>query len=682
MATFDQVTNLVQTMVVPLQGIIEGLRRDTMEKFETMNAQINTMQIHINNMKTHIDTKPSHPSDRLGSLQHLRHLIPEVWTGEKDDIPFVEFAYNIKALMNVVDPEAQEIMEAAERMTEEIDESFMEDASFDNAKTVNKVLGEVLVRTTKGTPKVTIRNVGFRNGLECWRRIVEWYDPRTSTDSAASLSRVMYPVRAKDTGDLYWAMQEWERAVKEHETKYNIIQAEVKMNAFKGLIPHSLLESHFRGKEFKDYKNLRRDVLNFINDKSGGAPQRHPEVSRHDHAPDVSQMGYASGKGRHEEAWPGEGGGSEVMYMKGEWKGGNGYDRGGDVMTMKGDYRKGGKGGEKGKGKAKWGGAESIGPQCWTCGVYGHPARLCPTASGKSKGKGKGFQAQVKGKGSSGYKGKGLASMDEYGWDDGEQHEHEHEENQEDNVLALITDEPVWECEGQHGSEREENFTDTALTAIENELKPIESNNDEHEWKVQVNKRSGPSQKGRSRCKSSTAVPNRRTSENRFHALTESEVMLSALWDTGPDVGEQLNKLDQEADGWTKITATVDSGAAANVLPEQMLPHIPLEESEGSRMGKHFMAAGGAKIPNLGQKVVKFITEEGHERKIAFQVAKVNKVLVSVAKITEAGNDVYMNSVNPHIKSRRTGEIIKMRKENSVFVCDFWVRVPAFHRRG
>ncbi len=48
---------------------------------------------------------------------------------------------------------------------------------------------------------------------------------------------------------------------------------------------------------------------------------------------------------------------------------------------------------------------------------------------------------------------------------------------------------------------------------------------------------------------------------------------------------------------------------------------------------------------------------------------------MSVAKITQAGNDVYLSAKDPHIKNVRTGQKTKLRKEGKVYVIDLWVKV-------
>ncbi len=149
------------------------------------------------------------------------------------------------------------------------------------------------------------------------------------------------------------------------------------------------------------------------------------------------------------------------------------------------------------------------------------------------------------------------------------------------------------------------------------------------------------------------------------------------------DEGNELMSLIDRQGRWTRVSATVDSGAAANVLPEAMFPQIALKESEGSRKGQYWVAANGGRIANKGEKLVHFQTTEGAERSVKFQVADVTKPLISVVKITEAGNDVILSKSNPRIVNRKTGEVTNLRRESNVFILDMWVmEQQVFNRQG
>jgi hypothetical protein len=123
---------------------------------------------------------------------------------------------------------------------------------------------------------------------------------------------------------------------------------------------------------------------------------------------------------------------------------------------------------------------------------------------------------------------------------------------------------------------------------------------------------------------------------------------------------------------WIRVEATMDSGSAEHVLPAGWLEKLPMEESAGSRTGKKYLAASGEKVPNMGEKTVEAITNEGMRLKIIFQVTKVVKALISVGKLTRQGHRVVLDRDWPCIITKG-GSVTQLRLENGVFVVDLWV---------
>ena len=118
---------------------------------------------------------------------------------------------------------------------------------------------------------------------------------------------------------------------------------------------------------------------------------------------------------------------------------------------------------------------------------------------------------------------------------------------------------------------------------------------------------------------------------------------------------------------------TIDSGAADHVMPLGWLTWIIVMASAGSLRGLHYVAASGTRIPNLGQQTVKFLTQNGTWAQWIFQVAAVNKPLVSVSKLIDDGWRVVFDEEASYIKHKKTGNTINIRRERGVFVVDAFV---------
>ena len=115
---------------------------------------------------------------------------------------------------------------------------------------------------------------------------------------------------------------------------------------------------------------------------------------------------------------------------------------------------------------------------------------------------------------------------------------------------------------------------------------------------------------------------------------------------------------------------TIDSGAAESVLPDSMLPEIPLRESAGSRAGLHYIAANGSRMPNMGEKRVPFRAANGAMSSVLFQVTNARKPLASVSRIVAKGNRVVFGRQGSYIENEGTGRRIPIIAENGTYHMD------------
>ena len=152
-----------------------------------------------------------------------------------------------------------------------------------------------------------------------------------------------------------------------------------------------------------------------------------------------------------------------------------------------------------------------------------------------------------------------------------------------------------------------------------------------------------------------------------------------------PDTGkEPHNKLGMfktiEPEGlsrvegtWEVIDLAVDSGATETVVSDDMLSTVDTKEGVGSRRGVKYEVANGVEIPNLGEKKFIGVSQEGTKRNITAQVCDVNKALLSVRKMINAGNKVVFDSEGSFVEDKTTGEKMWLRDEGGMFYLRMWV---------
>ena len=115
------------------------------------------------------------------------------------------------------------------------------------------------------------------------------------------------------------------------------------------------------------------------------------------------------------------------------------------------------------------------------------------------------------------------------------------------------------------------------------------------------------------------------------------------------------------------IDIVIDSGAAESVAPASIAPWIPAAPSEGSKKGQQYLNASGEKLPNLGEKKIRGLTNESFLVNSTFQLAEVTRPLCSVSQICDRGNEVHFDQHGGYIISE-SGRRTHFRRENNVYV--------------
>ena len=149
-----------------------------------------------------------------------------------------------------------------------------------------------------------------------------------------------------------------------------------------------------------------------------------------------------------------------------------------------------------------------------------------------------------------------------------------------------------------------------------------------------------------------------------------------------------IMSLEKPRSGWRTVTAVLDSGAEETVAPPGLLPGR-LESSPMSRAGGRFRAANGTRIPNLGQQVAAFTTAEGHSCSLRFQIAGVERPLISVSQLARTGHTVEFSKDMAVVTHRASGRKLKLPRIGGVYVLKMRVRDvkpstegPVFSRPG
>ena len=133
-------------------------------------------------------------------------------------------------------------------------------------------------------------------------------------------------------------------------------------------------------------------------------------------------------------------------------------------------------------------------------------------------------------------------------------------------------------------------------------------------------------------------------------------------------------------EGWKAISILIDSGASDSVAPPGTFPEVKVLETNASKAGVQYTAAGGHKIDNLGMQRPYIFLLDGSRHVMSFQVAGVSKALGAVSRIVGANNRVVFDdpaTVGSYIENKASGKITPLRQHNGVYYLDVWVRPGA-----
>ena len=530
---------------------------------------------------------------------------PKLWSGDKDNISFVEFLGSVKNWADTLHEHGVEMLELVEGSQVPIEENKLDEQAFPDIRKFSKLLFAQLSDKLTGDPIKFVNKQARGHGLAAWRELVNWYDPRSNVDKAATYAKIVSPIRrAKDIKQTIEMMNVWEQLVTNYEVRHGIIEDVGKITGLKQILPENIIDHHFRGKIYEKFQEFRQDVTNFLNDRTKAKEdnrmdidsliaqlQPHLETSQqeccdHPSPPDENEniankllaaIGWQKGKSKGESGygpqWPGKGANGwrpdPRDHQKGDWGKGHWGDWGKGSAYGKSwnESPKGkgkGKSDIKGKGKGK-----TSSMTCYNCGGKGHKARDCPTAR--------------------------INSLE----DEAPQlHDDEDQGSEACWCLTELLEESIAACEDkERGDDDDGDYTEVI-----------------------------------------------------------SKKQKKAQRTTGTKMKDGVMMVEEMRGTWARIEAGLDSCAAINVCPVGMFSAIPKVETEASMSGKKYSAANGSTILNEGEKTIEFVTNCGKKQKVKFQLAKVTKILLSADKVNRAGFDVDLNSKDPKIIDKKTGQ--------------------------
>jgi len=157
---------------------------------------------------------------------------------------------------------------------------------------------------------------------------------------------------------------------------------------------------------------------------------------------------------------------------------------------------------------------------------------------------------------------------------------------------------------------------------------------------------------------------------------------LTAMVCAEEELDTPVMELDDEEFEELILTITADSGAGNHITSREDIGTYAklIQPSPGSLAGKGFIAADNKKIMNEGQVGLRLQGEKEGDQLVnsLFQVADVNRPLMSIGKICDSGHRVIFESDKAEVVSKRTGKVVMtfLRKNGGLYTADLVLKAP------
>ena len=133
-----------------------------------------------------------------------------------------------------------------------------------------------------------------------------------------------------------------------------------------------------------------------------------------------------------------------------------------------------------------------------------------------------------------------------------------------------------------------------------------------------------------------------------------------------------------ENGGWVVIKGVMDSGASESVTCPKTCTNYEAVPSRMSKAGMNYVSASGDIIPNLGEKMIQVIFEDGKDSIAKYQVADVSRTLNSGSEICDGGGDmgqyVLFNKWGGAILNPATSRQTAFQREEGIYTLEMWVK--------
>ena len=160
--------------------------------------------------------------------------------------------------------------------------------------------------------------------------------------------------------------------------------------------------------------------------------------------------------------------------------------------------------------------------------------------------------------------------------------------------------------------------------------------------------------------------------------LSAAENLLVLLGDwTDTSVPLQTMDATPPRPGYRLVEGVFDTGAWKSCTPPDLFAG-PVRPSKMSKAGKGFAGPDQSPIPNLGEQMCYFVTENGLDCKLNLQVAPIDRILIAGCDMTNTGQtEVKLSKESGSITHLPSGKSIPLHRrgnaDGGVYIMRLWI---------
>jgi hypothetical protein len=266
--------NTLRTQVEELANALEASRLETADLRAQTERSIQSVQDQCDAARASVKVESVESHMRLIDEKVNR---PPVFDGDRKQVR--GWARSVKAYLDSRYPGFRKMLTIIERAEGPSNEIELQSSGWRWAIPANKSLYNMLISYTKGEAQIMLENSDPDEGFECWRKLIQHYDPQGGDNELTCISTLLSVPRCKRLNDIITTVEAWEKEWAQYcDRTKEALPERWKVSLLLRMIPvENEREIRLRYVKSKDitYSELRENLFAWVQQNAIGATGMH-----------------------------------------------------------------------------------------------------------------------------------------------------------------------------------------------------------------------------------------------------------------------------------------------------------------------------------------------------------------------------------------------------------------------